>query len=206
MPTATPDRSTNAIDADFVARIVAQVIARLRDGQDAAMHPIDEEIIDEEVIDQKIIDAKTIERLATGSRVRIAAGAIVTPAARDEVANRNITLHRSEKVAALPKVAVDLGLVQDNDPDRGQAITRQLGHRGITSIASTVIASDTPARELVDQISRGKVAAMVTQINDVDRFGSEIRPNVWVLDMKRMNLITAVNTIAAIARRGKPGP
>jgi cell division protein ZapA (FtsZ GTPase activity inhibitor) len=43
-------------------------------------------------------------------------------------------------------------------------------------------------------------AAMINSLADVERFVAELDPTVWVLDMARINFMTAVNVVARIAK------
>ena len=43
---------------------------------------------------------------------------------------------------------------------------------------------------------------MVGSINEVLRFGQELDVTAWILDMKRLNLTSAVNVAAKIAQKG----
>jgi hypothetical protein len=44
---------------------------------------------------------------------------------------------------------------------------------------------------------------MISALADVDRFFLELDPTVWVLDMARINLISAVNIVARISHRSE---
>ncbi|MGB7326075.1 MAG: hypothetical protein WBD31_14480 [Rubripirellula sp.] len=188
MPTHPNPAILSAIDSAVLARIVGEVIARLKASQTV-------------VVESKIIDAKTIGQYAVGATITIAAKAIVTPAAKDEAKQRNITITR-DTVASQKTVGERSsgGKIMDSDPLRAESVEAQLVRRGIKLAAASVVLSDTPAVEVANQFGSGKRAVMIGSIDDVNRFGSEVDPQVWVLDMKRLNLIAAVNVISAIAR------
>lgn len=197
----TTDTQTNppAIDAAtraFIARIATEVIARLK-----ANHAPGN---DGPSITSRVIDTKIIETITSGSTVTIDRKAVVTPAARDEAKQKNITLHRS-RLTSIKTESSDIeydatGELKDNNNDRLTAAKEQLARRGIRRIGTRVVMSDTPAAEVASLFKSGRVAVMVGSIEDVSRFADEIVADVWVVDMKRNHLIAAVNLIAAIAR------
>ena len=141
--------------------------------------------------------------------------AVITPAAHDEASRRGITIERSlsaptnkqqsrsgngEYIANIADTTAKI--IDRTNPDRAIAVGQQLNRRGIELGLATVILSETPASDLYEQIAGGNRAAMVTQVGDVQRFGNELNPSVWVLDMKRLNIPAAVNTVAMIAKQG----
>ncbi len=205
MPTPLNSTITTEIDPAFVARIVREVIARLKAGRVATANHTR--------VDAKIIDAETIRRYAIGAELIVDAKAIVTPAAKDEAKLRKIIVHRGSLDAksggwvAPPNHPIEQPKkVHDAIHERAQAIEAQLVRRGIAWDRTVILISETPAREVANQFSSGKRSAMITSIDDVGRFGNEMDPQVWVLDMKRMNLMTVVNVIAAITRFQKARP
>ena len=79
----------------------------------------------------------------------------------------------------------------------------QLRIRGLRDPLPRLILSETPAKELQHQILNvGETATMVGSINEVLRFGQELDVTAWILDMKRLNLTSAVNVAAKIAQKG----
>lgn len=190
--TTTTETISDAATREFVVRIAAEVIARLRANQAPT-------------ITSKVIDTRALETIASGTTVTIDPKAVVTPAARDEAKQKNITLHRSRLASgeAVPTNEIEL---EDHNPDRLAAAKSQLSRRGIRYIGTRVVMSDTPAAEVASQFKRGRVAVMVGSIADVSRFANEIVADVWVVDMKRNHLIASVNLIAAIARTTQTRP
>ncbi|TWU56198.1 hypothetical protein [Rubripirellula reticaptiva] len=188
MPTRPNPTILSAIDSAVLARIVGEVIARLKASQSV-------------VVESKIIDAKTIGQYAVGATITIAARAIVTPAAKDEAKQRNITITRdaviTQESIGKPSCSVK---IMDSDHQRAESVEAQLVRRGINLAAASVVLSDAPALEVASQFGSGKRAVMIGSLDDVNRFGREVDPQVWVLDMKRLNLIAAVNVISAITR------
>lgn len=173
-------------DRDFVSRIAALVVARLT----------------ATTIDSKVIDAKIIQETSAGSTIHVRNDSVVTPSAKDEAKLRNITLHRSQPSHSLSQLSTaPTHQIIDRNGDWAAPITSQLSRRGDGMVQANVILTDTPAREVAQQFGLGKTAVMITQLNDVPRFASELEPDAWVLDRKRLNLVTAVNVIASIAQR-----
>lgn len=184
-------------------------------------------------IDDRVISSNTITGLARGiAELFVDAAAVITPSAHDEARARGITINRGEPVASVPSHATTSHATASHNtashntasqntasqdtsspspivvdraaPDRAAAIVRQLAGRGIRCCSAKIILSETPAKELYDQCVReGEVAAMVGSIAEVQRFARELDVTTWVLDMKRLNLIAAVNVASQIARTGR---
>jgi hypothetical protein len=133
---------------------------------------------------------------------------VVTPSAHDEARARRITIHRGQQSnQATPTTthekqqASQTAIIDFAKPDRAAAVAQQLSRRAIDLNGRKIILSDTPARELYHQCTRhGEVAVMVGSLEEVERFAGEIDATVWVLDMKRLNMMAAVNVAARISR------
>lgn len=210
MSTDAPNITNSAIDSALIAEIVRRVIAQLGG---------DEPSVRAEPVTDQVVSVATIERFAgTTERLNILPRAVVTPAAWDEAKQRGIAIVRAPGPSAAgdsdPQPAgtgeavnrVDrtahTGMITDTDqPERAESIAVQLAHRGVSGDARIVL-SDRPAAELQRLASGGKRAAMVRCIADVDRFETELRPQIWVLDMIDMNWIAAVNAAARILQNG----
>lgn len=201
------------IDTTFVALVVSQVIARLKAQSNANQTNTGNSAV---VISDHVVTAATIEKIpGTPSEIFVNEKSIVTPAARDEAKLRGMTINRSVTVppAQTPSHPNShhshnkqtnnpaLEIIDRQDADRSASIKAQLSRRGVTSLNDVIILSDTPAAEVYQQCHSGRRAAMLGAIADVDRFVVEMKPNVWVLDMKRMNLIAAVNVIVRISNQ-----
>jgi hypothetical protein len=201
-----------AIDSAFVAEVVRRVIARL---QQTNRHPVSKAApctataATAASISDRVVTAANIRNLTgTPSQVFVAPTSVVTPAARDEAKGRGLAIVKTIEVAAaqrpeLPNQCVNQQVMDSDQPDRAAAVRSQLARRGITRIGAQIMLSDTPAAELHRCISADSSrAAMVDSVAAVDRFQRELQPQVWVLDMGRMNLIAAVNVAARIAQLG----
>lgn len=202
----TDARPTNraTFDPDMIAAIAREVIARL-----GTMSPPQTESPaspTQVFLDSRIITASTLEQISGNpSQLSVPANALITPAARDEARRRGISLTRSADPQQPTEQAhhARLEISDSADPARAEALRTQLARRGVGDIAATVVLSDTPAREVHHQCAaRGNVAVMISDVTDVGRFAGELSPNVWVLDMKKLNLTAAVNAVAHITRFG----
>ena len=187
------------IDSAYIAQIVRKVIAKIQTTQTQTGNTATS-------IPDRIVTVETINQLpGTPSSLFVSAKAIVTPAAQDEAKSRGITINRSvelppEQVPNQTSVQppTQTEIIDRENPDRAAVVATQLARRAITGLKSAVILSDTPAKEVFEQCRDGKRAAMIGAIAEVDRFANEMNPDVWVLDMKRMNLIAAVNAVVRI--------
>lgn len=201
MPSDVPAAHNDTIDPDLVSAIAREVIARLKatsKTNDTAAS-----------VDDRIVTTATLEQLdGTPKQIFIASRAIVTPAARDEARRRGITIHRTVNVPEpqQPRHA-RLEITDSTNPDRAAAVRMQVARRGGAVGSARIVLSDTPAREVYHQCTAGgEVAVMIASVTDIGRFADELSPTVWVLDMKRLNLPAAVNTIVRITQLGKQSP
>lgn len=90
--------------------------------------------------------------------------------------------------------------------ERDPALDAQMQRRGVVLPAETeLLWTDEPAKAVFEHCRGGRRAVMVTAFSDVERFGQELNPDVWVLDRKRINLVAAVNAAARIAQLAAGG-
>ena len=198
---------TSTIDPAYIAVIVRQVIARLGQSPSTATGNTQTNHTAASVGD-KIVTATTIEQLTgTPNQLFISAKAIVTPAAKDAARERSLTITRSVELPPdqVPNQATQptsTPVSDSTEPMRATAVSNQLARRGITTASQQIVLSDTPAADVYRICSEGSErAVMIGSVSDVDRFASELRPTVWVLDMKRLNLTAAVNAAAKICQQ-----
>ena len=186
----TNDAKANdkTIDRALIADVVRKVIARLQ--QTTTTN-----------IDARLITLETIEKHDAGQLV-IDESAVITPAACDEARRRGIAIQRLHKTKITTNIQTDTSIADTDDPNRADTVLHQLSRRGAKLGRAKVILSDTPANETHKQIMSGNRATMITAIADVERFAGELDPNVWVLDMKRLNIPAAVNTVVKISQLG----
>lgn len=223
MPAATPDLPETTLAPEFVGRVVREVLARLRAGQDNDPAPSRPDGVPQ----HGVISVATIEAAAADAKTKqlmISPKAVVTPAAVDEATKRGIRLirsaHRFESAgggrsprgtnptaSGTPDVATGAtteaagaGIITDSQkPERAEAILEQLQRRNVrVAGCCNIRLSDSPAAETYRQIAAGKRAVMIRQVADVRRFVDELDPQIWVLDMKDLTFVAAVNTVRQI--------
>ncbi|TWT92052.1 hypothetical protein [Stieleria varia] len=193
----------SALDRQHIAAVVREVIARLQ-GQISTSNDDNHS----RVITESVVSVSTLDELPKKTtRVLISQRAIVTPAAKEHAKANGIAIERSGTQSAIQPTQSTTANhssenIHDTDrPERLDAILRQLQLRGVALCPQTrVVCTDHPAAEVHRRCVAGDRAVMIGSIADVRRFGSEWNPNVWVLDMNKMNLITAVNAIAMIGK------
>ena len=222
----------STIDPAYIARVVRQVIARLKQpGMPLGTGtPLGTTLATATQTNQtaasirdNIVTANLIERLAGNpSQVFVGSKAIVTPAAKDAAKQCGVTITRSVELpksqTPAPQITTSSAttsttaspaktnstttqnITDAQDPERAIAVAHQLSRRGVQSGSAQIVLSDTPAVDVFRLCSGGQRAAMVGSTNDVGRFADELQPTVWVIDMKQMNLIAAVNAAAQIAK------
>jgi hypothetical protein len=188
------------IDPVRIAAIVREVIARIKQTNLTTNEP--------DSLPDKVITVATIEAL-TGSpnEIHVDAKAIVTPAARDEAKLRGITISRSDKPVNRQNIETERPTNQNEivdvaKPERAASMVAQLSRRGISVLGCRIVLSETPAADVFRFCnSENERAVMLSNLSDVQRFASELQPTVWVFDMKRMNLMTAVNAAVQISQK-----
>ncbi|PAY15655.1 hypothetical protein CKO51_30795 [Rhodopirellula sp. SM50] len=171
---------------------------------------------------EKLITIETLDRYASTGQIFAVAGAVITPAAREEAAQRGITIQYAAPSGAVPSTTSSsttsssgaANAQADRSPPTGtpapqplvpDSLGNQLARRGITLPADVeILWTDEPAAEVYRRCSGGQRAAMVSALSDVERFAGELSPNVWVLDRQKLNLVAAVNVAARIARCPAP--
>ncbi len=217
--------TTDTIDTAQIAVVVRKVIARMKEASNhqTTDHPItNRPITTHSAIDSTtttiadhVVCVATIESLGARCReIVVTAKAIVTPAAHDEAKLRGITINRCTDSSRRPTTPTSSGvsseasgvgnewIVDREKPERAAAMRDQLSRRGVTSIGSTIVLSETPAKDVFRYCNtHAQRAVMLSSINDIDRFAIELQPTVWVLDMQRMNFMAAVNAASQIAQK-----
>ncbi len=177
----------DTIDPALIAEIVRKVIARLPTHQQTALS-------------SRVVTLETIEKHSE-TPLLVAKSAVITPSARDEAVRRGIAIERTSESTFISEPAGSQ-VIDTENPGRALAMQRQLDRRGVALGTAKIVLSDSPAQEVYHQINAGNRAAMINAIADIERFASELNPNVWVLDMKRLNLPAAVNSAVKIIQQG----
>ena len=153
-----------------------------------------------------MITAASIHETSSGISIALVdQDAVITPSAKDEAKSRGIKITRVERSPQLnrPQNGSGSQVTDRENPERAKAVENQLRIRGLRDPLPRLILSETPAKELQHQILNvGETATMVGSINEVLRSGQELDVTAWILDMKRLNLTSAVNVAAKIAQKG----
>ena len=199
MARRTGTDGNDSVDPSRVDEIVRLVLARLTSMTNATTPPTDiQEPTDAAELDQRVISADLIHDLRPAARrIWISSTAVVTPAAIDEARARGIQLERKQNEAKQ-----ELTITDSQQPQRAASVARQISRRGVSGDARIVL-SDTPSIDVYHSCRDGRVAVMVAGPEDVARFEQEISPATWVLDMKRLSLIGAVNAAVRILKLPK---
>jgi len=190
-------------DPKWIAAVAREVVRRLKTGSTAPTTDPGEVVIHD-----RVVTAETIARIKTApAEVTILDRAVITPAARDEATRRRIRLHRSSAASISPPheptgtAQAAIRIIDLAKPQRASAVATQIAGRGITDLAATILLSESPAADVHQQcVVNHQRAAMINSLADVERFVAELDPTVWVLDMARINFMTAVNVVARIAK------
>ncbi|QDV84148.1 hypothetical protein [Planctomycetes bacterium TBK1r] len=214
MSRLTYDRSN---ETAMIADIARQVIRRLREsgspGSAASASTTSAPAGPSPVGGEKLITIATLDRYASTGQILAVEGAVITPAAREEAAQRGIQIQFAASGVASPSITSSSNAANaqaDTSPPTEMqlpdSLGNQLARRGITLPAGVeILWTDEPAAEVYRRCSGGQRAAMVSALSDVERFAAELSPNVWVLDRQKLNLVAAVNVAARIARCSATG-
>lgn len=172
------------------------------------------------VFDQRVITLDDISGVPVAmTTIEIPAGGIVTPAVRDEVKTRGITVvHAASRASGgVPgKAGSSAGihtpfrpihLRHDETIDSGllESIQKQVTTRGVKlcdQASTAAMLSNRPAAAVYRCITEGVSAVLINRMDDVTRFKNELKPTVYVLDVHHLNLMSLVNAVVQIARRG----
>ena len=203
--------NANHLDPRLIQRIAEKVVARLATEQRYAAGS--ETVTSTHLsgtgrsatyLQTKVVSADQVTQLPKNVSVLFTRhDAVITPAAFDEAKQRKIEINRvesqPEKLSAVPEGSSQI--IDSAQPNRAIAVAKQLQKRGLGTKLPRIILSETPSWTLHNEIHQhGAIATMVGAIEEVTRFAKELQVDTWVLDMKRLNLISAVNVAAAIAR------
>ncbi len=203
--------STSAtIDPAYIAEIVRLVLARVR-ASGTLIQPTNQATNQAPIAEAvKLVTVETVVASAASNDriIRINRKSIVTPAARDEAKQLGVRLEiggANSHTSSKPATDVSLGMIDTTDASWVESITAALSRRGIAVSSNysaiQIVLTDCPAEQTHHYSSLGKHrAAMLTEMNQVERFHRELSPDVWVIDKTRVGLPTIVNIVAVIAR------
>lgn len=205
-------REVNQIDRNVIEEITRQVIAQLR--SNLAQAPADDLTATSQTnriasaINEKVISEEVITKIPRDVSVAlIRHDAVLTPSAIDESKRRQLEITRLDDtpVSGSSNPTTSTLILDRDNSIRANSLANQLHHRGLPKNHARIVLSDTPAKELMLQINEHQqIATIVGSIEEVKRFSAELDLTCWILDMKRLNFMSAVNVATAIARIGSP--
>lgn len=155
----------------------------------------------------RVISVDSFAAVPAGvDEVLVEPSAVITPAARDLARHRGIALVRRGE-SPLPKQ--DALLIADTDsPDRAAGLSHQLVSRGVAATSTNpdavlqqvqngraigLVLSDVPAGFVCAACRNGSVrAAAISELNELPQIESQMQPNLWVIDMRRVSLSKAI--------------
>ncbi len=185
----------------MIADIARRVVRQLRESDSSGGAVASSANPATAVVGEKLITIETLDRHAATGQVVAAAGAIITPAAREEARRRGITIQPAVDAAAGQADCHSNHQANGLPASLPESLRNQLDRRNVVLPAGVEIRwCDEPAAEVYRCCSNGQPAAMIAALSDVERFHDEMAPQVWVLDRQKLNLIAAVNVAVRIAR------
>ena len=180
----------------IVRRVIADVLA-------GAVTPTHNQISRLCLTDRRVITLADVEDKLVGKSELIARpGAVITPAAKDLLRAKSITIVRDQQSKNTKQTASTdpaILIADVNNEDRGIAFAKQVHLRTGKSTQSVVVAeanivlADLPQPVVCEICRSGRDAVQIGAFADVRSIAAVMQPNVWVLDMKRLNLVAAVN-------------
>ncbi len=205
-------REVNQIDRNVIEEITRQVIAQVRSNQSQA--PADDLTATSQTnriasaINEKVISEEIITKIPRDVSVAlIRHDAVLTPSAIDASKRRQLEITRLDDttLSGSSNPTTSTVILDRDNSIRANSLANQLHHRGLPKNHARIVLSDTPAKELMLQINEHQqIATIVGSIEEVKRFSAELDLTCWILDMKRLNFMSAVNVATAIARIGSP--
>ncbi|MBB3207727.1 hypothetical protein FHS27_003554 [Rhodopirellula rubra] len=201
-----------AIDIESIVRRVLSEL-KVMGNQDAAAKPTGPL-----VITKRVIALTDVEAIATTvKQIELPSRAVVTPAARDELRHRGITITKTntntdQTATATPTTtpavqpgtrAIDLQTDGDVSATMLSSVKKQLTLRGIrlcNRASVTVILSSRPATTAHHSCGGDRCVVSINRLDDVRRFLAELSPNVFVLDVMHLHLVAITGAITTIAK------
>ncbi|QDS89475.1 hypothetical protein EC9_36750 [Rosistilla ulvae] len=162
------------------------------------------------LIDRPVIALADVEKRLDGkSEIAVAPRAVITPAVKDLLRSQSIEIVREDRpnTQRTPVAAPAALLVADVDcSNRCAAFAKQLGirtRRGVQIVVAEearIVLADLPQRVVCDLCRSGAEAVQVGSLTEVQAVAAAMQPDVWVLDMTRLNVIAATNLATRITK------
>ncbi|MEM6978898.1 MAG: hypothetical protein AAF539_04460 [Planctomycetota bacterium] len=209
-----------------IEAIVRNVLSQLKQSEIDELHDVESSGSDAVTLSLSgVISLETLKQIDPSTRtVLLTAGALITPAAADELRDRGIHVERScgqsNTASPMHSEAFDPSQPILKHPDRAiavtsdqacedqrSAVTAQLGRKNIAlhpSGSTEIHISDQPAAALARRFAAGKSAVVISRLSDITRFAAEISPQTFVLDHQHLNLMQLIYAATTISRLGQP--
>lgn len=209
--------SPNTSTQQLIDRVVREVLARLGSAGSAVPasgRPVADPASAPQESDRhcfafadRVISVDSLAEVPAGvERVLVETSAVITPAARDLACQRGIVWIRQGET---PLPAREVLLIADTDSSaRAAGLSHQLASRGISATpndpdallkkiqdgrAGGLVLSDLPAGFVCAACRTDSVrAAAVSELNELNPIAAQMRPNLWVIDMRRVSLSKAI--------------
>lgn len=156
------------------------------------------------VIDQPVFSLQDVRAIGDGmTSIVLASRTVLAPAAHDESRDRGIAVEKTNtgrkssptnrrSIASRTRA---IKLLRDGDvaQELYSSVQKQVGTRGIRlcdRASVTVIVSGRPAVTAHSQVGPGRCVVSIHRVDDVPRFPRELSPNVFVLDVVHLHLVT----------------
>lgn len=209
--------SSNASTQQMIDRVVREVLARLgsagstasTSSRPAASQEGKEQERESRCfsIADRVLSVESLAAVPAGvDRVQIQPATVITPAARDIARERGIIWIRQGES---PQAERGVLLIADTDsPARSSGLRHQLATRGLLATstdpdsllkrigqdpATGLVLSDLPAGFVCKACRNEAVrAAAVSELNELSAIAAQMKPNLWVIDMRRVSLSKAI--------------
>ena len=198
----------------LVRRIVERVLIEVRQGSEPKRVSLDEQQV---TFFGNVLTIDIVKQFDARKSLTIAATTVVTPAARDELRSRGIAIVRG---VSIRHDVLRAGVVPIADADglrRCAVLARQLAARelgevrgmGLDDLVKQVttigvagfVAANMP-QSIVWQLHKqhNVRAAQVADVGEIAEIDRMVRPQVWVVDMRRQSLMSAVRLVERCLR------
>ncbi|EMI55412.1 hypothetical protein [Rhodopirellula sallentina] len=229
----TPENTSNADTAIDIESIVRRVMQELNAIAKPAVSsaavppqskPSNSGPAGSQVLDCRLVTLSEINAISSSvKQITLPAGAVVTPAARDELRHRGISLTTCESnesaqssVRSTSNAPGTRAVRLQSDGDVNDvliaSLKKQLSIRGVrlcNEAGVSVTLSSRPATTAHHACGTDRCVVSINRLDDVSRFLRELSPNVFVLDVLHLHLIAladAITTIAKPAASTQPRP
>jgi len=207
-PTAAPN-SAASIDIESIVRRVLMQLRETNRVEVATQVTASETPL----FDQRVFSLEDVRGIDAGTQaITLASRTVITPAARDELRQRGIAFEKVSSGPASTHVrktpapgtrAIDLQRDGDVSDSLFAAVKNQVITRGVrlcNQASTVVVLSDRPATTAHLRTRPDACVVSINRVDDVPRFLVELSPNVFVLDVLHLHVVSLTNAIASIAK------